>query len=192
MRRLAPVIAALVIFFALAENANAAIPPILRRGTRRMWAGGGLGAASHLTTGGFTQFKLIQTFGFHFKRASEGPAIAFDLHESFGGSQSVGWVTVSSGYTTLQMTARFLWDIPIVDGLGLYLSPNAGIGVGILLPSGGSAEAAFNLRFAFKGKLMLGDRGYVYVEPIGIDIFLGHASGSYTRYDFLLGGGIGF
>ncbi len=184
MRRLAPIIAGLILFFTIAEEANAAIPPILRRGTRRMWAGGAFGPSFWMETGGGTQIKLTQTFGFHFKRSAEGPALAFDLSESFG-----------SGVTVLQITPRFVWDIPIIDGLGFYLSPDAGIGFahafysrGYYYASGGAS--AFEIKFSFKGKLILGDRGYVYMQPIGVDILIGNSTTA--RWDFMFGGGVTF
>lgn len=188
MRRLAPVIAALLVLFALAEEANAGIPPMLRRGTRRMWAGGAFGPAFWMETGGATQIKLTQTFGFHFKRAAEGPAIAFDISESFG-----------SGVTVLQITPRFVWDIPIVDGLGFYLSPDVGIGFGHAFvgttygyygATSSTGYSAFELKFSFKGKLVLGDRGYVYMQPMGVDILIGDSTTA--RWDFMFGGGVIF
>ena len=184
MKRLAPVIAALVIFFALAEEANAGIPPILRRGTRRMWAGGAFGPAFGVSYGGYTggytchQFKLKGTFGFHFKRTAEGPAIGVDLAPSFG-----------CGSTTLEFMPKFVWDIPIIDGLGFYLSPQAGIGIAAAFANGQS-DAAFAMNFNFLGKLILGDRGYVFVQPFGLGFYIQEIT--IVRWDFLFGGGVTF
>ena len=184
MRRLAPVIAALLVMFALAEEANAGIPDILRRGTRRMWVGGAFGPAFLVSYGGYAtgyscnQFKLKGTFGYHFKKMAEGPAIAVDLAPSFG-----------CGYTALEVMPKFVWDIPIIDGLGLYLSPQAGIGFGTLFGSG-QAEAGFAMQFNFLGKLMLGDRGYVFAQPFGLNFYIQEIT--IVRWDFLFGGGATF
>ena len=184
MRRLAPIIAGLIVLFTLAEEASA-IPPILRRGTRRMWAGGSFGPGISMGAGAITQFKLTETFGFHFRRSADGPALAFDLSESFG-----------HGVTLLQITPRFVWDIPIVDGLGFYISPYGGLGFSHLFGTakyGGvsSGYSAFEICFGVKGKLILGDRGYVFMQPIGIDILI-RGEGATARWDFLFGGGVTF
>ncbi len=166
-------------FFTLAQEANAEIPPILRRSTRRMWAGGGLGAGALLEGYGGSGFKLLQFFGFHFKKGGHGPAIAVELAENFGG-----------GSVAFQIVPQFQYDIPIVDGLGLYLTPIGGAGV--VIASGG---AAFDLQLGFEGKLTLGDRGYVFLRPLSFDILIG-GYGGYTGavgvYNFLLGGGVLF
>lgn len=179
MRRLAPIIAGLILFFAIAQEANAEIPPLLRRSTRRMWAGGGLGAAAWVESYGGSGLKLVQFFGFHFNKSGHGPAIAVELGENFGGG-SVG----------LQIVPQFQWNIPLVTGLGLYLAPIGGAGVVI---AGGSA--AFDLQLACEAKLILGDRGMVFLRPLSFDILIGGYGGytaATTFYNFLLGGGVVF
>jgi hypothetical protein len=162
-----------------------AIPPILRPGTRPMWASGAFGPAIKLSDS-LGQFKLTQTFGYHFSGTAKGPAVAIDLQESFG-----------SHFTTFELVPNFVWDIAIIDGLGLYLSPSAGLGFVHTGASGYSGQNGVTLQFGFAAKLILGDRGMVFFRPINIDILMGDAgvgAGWHTgaRWDMLWGGGVIF
>jgi hypothetical protein len=164
-----------------------AIPPILRPGSRPMWASMTLGPAVKVSDW-ITQFKMTQTFGYHFKGTANGPAIAADLQESFGDD----WIVFC-------IVPRFVWDIQIVDGLGLYLSPSGGFGfahASVDCPAGYTCPSynGFTFQFAFEGKLVLGDRGLVFFRPIGFDI-MGLANGDMevgARYELFFGGGVIF
>jgi hypothetical protein len=162
-----------------------AIPPILRPGTRPMWASGAFGPAINLSDA-WGQFKLTQTFGYHFSGTAAGPAIAIDLQESFG-----------QHLTTFELVPNFVWDIAIVDGLGLYLSPSAGLGFVHVGADGYSGSNGLTLQFGFAAKLILGDRGMVFFRPINIDILMGDSGGNVgwqtrARWDMLWGGGVIF
>jgi hypothetical protein len=161
----------------LAQN----IPPILRPGTHPLWFGFGFGPAINIDKFA-TQFKLSQTLGYHFSGDASGPAIALDIQESFG-----------EGITALELGPRFVWDIPIVNGLGFYLSPSGMFGFAHA-GGGGSSANGFTLQFSFDGKLLLADRGFVFFRPFSLDI-VGLGNGSFEvglRYDMLFGGGVMF
>jgi hypothetical protein len=182
--------------FAMESMSRAEIPPLLRPGTHPMWAslamGGGLGVSWSSGgysggAGGASQFKLIEQFGYHlssnFGGPAAGPAIAIDLQESFGGDTS----------TVIEILPRFVWDIPIIQNLGLYLSPSLGIGYARIF--GGDGVNAATIQLDFEGKLILGDRGFVFFRPFGLDIMASSVNGnSYTlvRWDLMFGGGVIF
>lgn len=163
-----------------------AIPPVLREGTRPFVFQGGLGPAINLTGHG-TQFKMEQVFGYHFFGTSEGPCLGGALEESFG-----------NNFFTFQIGPRFWWDIQPVAGLGLYLAPLAQLGYQVATFDDGFLGRfrrsftyhAFNMKFGFEVKLVLGDRGVVYFRPFSIDMFIqDHFS---ARWDIMMGGGVTF
>lgn len=186
MKRFVLFLFALSVLLGSAAPAEA-IPPLLRPGTRPMWVSGAFGPAILFESGGYTQLKLTQTFGYHFKGTAAGPAIAVDLQES-----------VAHGGIIFELLPRFVWDIPIVDGLGLYLSPSAGLGFAHM-GSGYSSYSWNGLTFqlAFAAKLILGDRGMVFFQPFGLDVLAGDTGTAYgwdstIRWDMLWGGGVTF
>ena len=190
MKRTVVSLLALAIIAGTATVASA-VPPILRPGTKPMWAGAGLGPvikAKDLPT----QFMLQQTFGYHFSGTATGPAIAIDLREGFG-----------DDFITFQIMPRFVWDIQLIDGVGFYLSPSAGLAY--LLVANGETAHGFTFNAAIEGKLVLGDFGYVFLRPFGLNI--GYAEicidlgplgsrcegDSYVRLEMMMiGGGITF
>ena len=151
-----------------------AVNPILRRGTNPMWASFTMGGAIAVSNT-WGQFKIAEEFGYHFSGDSAGPAIAFELQQSFG-----------SNFFVFETGPKFVWDIPIIEGIGLYLSPSMLLGLGLV-----EGTAGVTIQPAFRGKLILGDRGMVFFQPFGFDIWAnGDAVG--VRYEILFGGGVTF
>lgn len=186
MKRVALAMLTLLVVMATA-SVSSAIPPVLRSSTNPMWAAFKFGPAVDLKDAP-TQFKLVQTFGYHFQGTGSGPAIAIDLQEGFG-----------DHWTTFMIVPRFVYDIPIVSGLGLYLSPSGGFGFAL-----GSADCGdydcdmakgLTLQFAFEGKLSLADRALVFFRPFCIEITPWSWRDEWTtsvRYELLFGGGVTF
>lgn len=173
-----------------AEAEGMDVPEILQPGQRAFWGAMYLGPAIGANAS-FTQFKLIQTFGWHFFGESYGPAIAVELQESFGG-----------GGVAIEVLPKFVWDFQIIKNLGLYLSPGVGVGVAHITAGylGGGFTAA-TIQFTFDGKLTLlasSDSAVaweVFFRPFSLDIMAGRAGPfSYTavRLDLLFGGGVIF
>jgi hypothetical protein len=167
--------------------ASAEPPTVLRAGTHPWFASFSLAPALSLSNSA-TQVKIGQGFGWHFLGDASGPALAIELQESFGGN-----------VFAFQPGAKFLWDIQIVDDLGLYLTPSAMFGIAYASGSdafGNSASAVgFDMQFGFEGKLVLGDRGFVFFRPFTLDVGIGASpvgNGTAIRYDLLFGGGITF
>jgi hypothetical protein len=190
---------ALAVVLGAPSFARAAPPPILREGTHPMWAGMGMGPAIEISDY-VTQFKLTPQFGYHFSGRAEGPAVAVELQLAFGDGTTFGFVPM------------FVWDFRIVPGLGLYISPFVGLGYAGFFPDcppGFDCDGAHGLTFQFgvKAKLVLGDRGYVFFQPVAFDIMAAEYSvyvggpfgGRYVsdwddaeRFDMLFGGGVIF
>lgn len=176
----------------MASPARAEIPEILKPAEgRAFWAAFSLGPAVNMY-GVASQFKLSQTFGWHFGGEATGPAIALDLSEAFG-----------SGFVTIDVAPRFVWDIHIIKTLGLYLSPGAGLGFSystwgscVTTAGGGSwcpnqNWTAFHFTVAFDGKMIIGNRWLVIFRPMGIDGYV-HPNGWALRYSIMFGGGAVF
>jgi len=173
------------------------IPTVLRPGTHPWYGGLDLGGAIGVHNSG-SRFKLVEFIGYHFYGNASGPALGLDIQESFG-----------SG-TTLELGPKFIWDIPIIRNLGLYLTPSAMIGygyeakgggegglcydpfVGYYACGGGGGGSAnfFDMQFGFEGKLMLADRAFVFFRPLTLDF--GINSGFAFRWDIMSGGGVTF
>lgn len=164
-----------------AENtASAAVPPILREGTYTNWVAFSMGPSIALLHAP-NQLLLEQTYGHHFSGDASGPAIAVDVQEH-----------VAGGMFVLQLGPRFVYDIQIVDGLGLYLSPSVGFEYTF---SSAGPNNGFSVPFLFKVKLVLGNRGLVFFQPVGIDFMaLFRPNNNYTalQYDLMFGGGVIF
>jgi hypothetical protein len=160
--------------------AEAGIPPILRRPTGKpFWVWGAIGPTMNLEGGGAAG-KLPVEFGYHFSGKSWGPALAIDLAPWF-----------RSGAGGVEIFPKFLWDIPIVDGLGLYLSPSIGVGFVYGSFGGFGSTAGGTVQLGFEGKLTLGGQGFVSFRPFGIDILFG-SGGATANWDLLFGGGFMF
>jgi hypothetical protein len=196
VKKTAPWFAALFIFFSV--SVSDAVPSIVRSGTHPGWFAFSFGPAIGLRDSdysGYTveapnQFKLVQTFGYHFMGQSHGPALALDIQESLGDQTTV-----------LQVGPKFVWDIPIVRGLGVYLSPSAMLGYAFVsyertfIVRFEEEEHGLTMQFAFEAKLVLGDRGLIFFRPITIDIITGEVRDewmTFVRWDLLFGGGVTF
>ncbi len=174
------------------------IPTVLRPGTHPWYAGLDLGGAIGIHNSE-SQFKLGEFIGYHFSGKASGPALGFEIQEAFGG-----------GVTTLELGPKFLWDIPIVRNLGLYLTPSAMIGYGYVSAGGGGgglcydyegfvypcgggggSGSFFDMQFGFEGKLMLADRAFVFFRPLTLD-FGTDGNAFVFRWDIMAGGGVTF
>jgi hypothetical protein len=156
-----------------------------------MWATLGFGPTADIDDSA-SQFKLIQTFGYHFWGTFEGPAVAVDLQEGFG-----------DDWFSFALMPKFVWDIQIVENLGLYISPYAALGliyasVDRLLVEYDGAGIAF--QFGAEGRLILDGRWLVFARPLGFEIHGIHFDyplvdddwETGARYDFMIGGGATF
>ncbi len=164
----------------LATAANARGRSALREGRHSNWFAFGLGPAIALLHAP-NQLLLVQTFGHHFTREAAGPAIAVDMQEH-----------VAGGLFVFQVGPRFVYDIQVVNGLGFYLSPSFGFEYTF---SNGGPHHGFSFPFVFKIKLVLGGRGLIFFQPVGIDLMaLFKPENNYTamQYDLLFGGGVIF
>lgn len=162
-----------------AHVSSAAVPPILREGTHPFWFGFGMGPAIALVNSP-NQYLLTQTFGYHFMGDASGPAIAVDVQEHVFGNLFV-----------FQLGGRFVWDIRIVPNLGFYLSPSVGLGYTF----SSAPNHGLTIPFAFKAKLILGNRGFVFFQPFCMDLMtFFRPQNEYValQYDILFGGGVIF
>ena len=179
-------------------EAEAAVPRVLRPGTRPMqflfgfgpaWGVGGANYyynASHYGCGGvpgcrygafgyYGAFKLTQEFNGHFSGNASGPALGVLLNENFG-YQHFGFV----------IAPKFTYDIQPKRDLGLYISPNVSLGYELMSrrywDNGNNYfyrynYSAANLQFGVGLKLMLDDRWIVWLQFPHIDMTIGPGYG---------------
>jgi hypothetical protein len=207
------VAAAAVIAFDGGEASAA--PDVIRPGTRPGFFSGGVGpsfAAIGCGDGNcsndihITQFYGTLDFGWHLMdEGFEGPAIGANIHGGYG---DVGFY--GGGVGRFGAAFKFWWDIQPVDDIGIYATPFASAGWTSLIfdfrdycvvfdPRFGCVEYGgrdhwvhfFNLQIGAMARLVLGDRGLVYFQPVTFDtLFNGDGVGLF--YHFELGGGVIF
>ena len=180
MRRGFGTIVCLLTVMTIGAAANARGSSTLRDGTYANWFAFGIGPAIALLHSP-DQLLLTQTFGHHFTGDASGPAIAVDLQEH-----------VAGGMFVFQTGPRFVYDIQVIRGVGFYLCPSVGFEYTF---STGGPHHGFSVPFIFKGKLVLGNRGLIFFQPVGIDLMaLFRPDNNYTamQYDLLFGGGVIF
>ncbi len=150
--------------------------------SRSLWASVVLGPALN-TSQTPTQFKLAQTFGYHFSGAATGQGLAFDLQEAFG-----------NHFTTLGFVPRFVWDFQIVHSLGLYLTTNIGMGL-MLQINENATNPGLTFQFGLDGKLVFKNQWMLIFRPFGFDIHPIVANDEWhtgIRYELMVGGGVIF
>jgi tetratricopeptide (TPR) repeat protein len=135
-----------------------------------------------------SQVKFATGFGYHLSGTTSGPAVAFELH-----------LGIRSSYTALEMGPMFLWDIPLMKTLPLYITPFALLGYAhfterchgsICVP----ARNGLTMQVGADVRLVLLRRLLLAVRPFCLDI-LPTANGDWVvglRYDILFGAGVVF
>jgi hypothetical protein len=169
---------------------------VLRPGTHPGFFSGGFGPSFNVCyrsncdlVGDRTQFYGTLDFGWHLLgEGFEGPALGANFHGGFG--RVAGFDNGRLGWAF-----KFWWDIQLADDLGFYLTPFAQAGMTSFFwdarPRASDAEHFFNLQIGMMGRLILGDRGMVYVQPVTFDtIYNGDGMG--LLYHLELGGGVTF
>lgn len=163
---------------------------VLRPSSRPMFATFGVGPSIGITgcnnsgcstNASFTQFKLTQDFGYHFMGEGEGPALGVNVEEAFG-----------DNVFRLQPGVKLWWDFQPSEDLGLYVAPTVKLGYGLVTATQGSYTAhAFNWQVGAALRMVLGDRGMVFVRPITLDSFV-NDDGIAFSWDIVAGGGLTF
>jgi hypothetical protein len=127
---------------------------------------------------GFDQITHRLEWGYHLKRRFEGPAIGANLDLGFGSA------------FRFQPSFGFWWDILVKKNLGLYITPAAKAGYGLLTANGFSSHFAVT-GLSVAGRLSLDDRWLVYVRPLDLDLAI-NSNNVYPIYSFMAGGGVTF
>ncbi len=179
---------------ATSSDAEAAVPRVLRPGTRPMafllgigpsWGIGGPrygydgfngcnGGNPYCRGGfygGFSAFKVTQEFMGHFSGNASGAALGILLNEEFSGP-----------YVGLNIAPKFTYDIQVRRDLGLYISPSFSLGYHLSHTNygyynnfgyAGANYHAANIQFGVAVKLMLDDRWLVWVQTPNFNFDVG-------------------
>jgi hypothetical protein len=190
---------------AVAPTAEAAVPRVLRPGTRPMQFLFGFGPSfgiggsrwyygdcyyggcgyNYAAYGGYGRygggFKLMQEFNYHFSGNASGPALGVLMNQEFRGP-----------YFGFAIAPKFTYDIQPKRDLGLYISPSISLGYhldhyaryyyGPDPYAYGYNYHAANLQFGIALKLSLGDRGIAFLQFPNFDFIIG--PGNYYRNQF--------
>ncbi len=156
------------------------------------WAGGYGGA-----------FKMHQELMFHLTGKWHGPALGIMTQEEFAGG----------GYFGFNIAPKFAYDIQVVKGLALLISPFVSLGYHLshwnyywynYYGYTRANYSAANLQFGVTGKLMIAQRWLVWLQVPSFDMHIGPGTyycapgvpgcGTYfaARFDVLAGGGVAF
>ncbi|MBW2452944.1 MAG: hypothetical protein JRI68_00440 [Deltaproteobacteria bacterium] len=182
---------ALALVLGMASDAQAA-PQILRPSTRPMFFTGGVGPvfwglnARSSRWGGrgvYTRFKTGLDFGWHFSGDGEGPAIGASIEQEF------------IDFYFFNPAFKFWYDIEIAD-MAIYVAPLAKAGYALATCSRCPTGHYANIGIGVEGRVVLGDRGMVYLRPLQLDSFMGtrafYADWFVLNYSAMLGGGVTF
>jgi len=136
-------------------------------------------------------------FGWHFSGNFDGPAIGANIHAGYGSFGPFNDSRLGAGF-------KFWWDIPMAHDLGFYFTPFAQAGWSSFIfedrPFGCNPrffdcnhnwEHFFNLQFGAMLRLILGDRGLLYFQPMTFDNVI-NGNGYGLLYHFEIGGGVTF
>ncbi len=166
--------------------------PVMTENSRSMWLALGFGPSVGIVgcvrrlcnlEQSYTQFKITEDFGYHVS-GSDGFAIGANLQQAFGND-------------VFRAAAAFKmwWDVPVVDGLALYVSPMMQAGYSLLYFNFGALgtiiDHAFNVQAGAAVRMILLDRVLVYVRPVTADVNIG-PDGVSLFYDIAVGGGFTF
>ncbi len=164
------------------DDAPAARRSLVAPSSRAMFATFSLAPAFGLSTYAATQLKLAQSFGYHLSGDGEGFAIGAEIQESLGGNAFAFNVGPKAWY-----------DFAVARDLGVYVAPTVMMGLGYASVDsfwGSVSAVGFDMQFGVDVKVVLADRGLLFVRPVTIDIAIGDAVA--LRYDLVFGGGMTF
>ncbi len=178
---------ALAVVLGPAFDAGAA-PQILRPSTRPMFFTGGVGPVffglnerNVRPRGGvYSRIKLGLDFGYHFSGDGEGPAIGATIEQSF-----VDFYFFNPAF-------KFWYDIEIAD-MAIYVAPLAKAGYAYASPVNGLHF--LNLGAGVEGRVVLADRGMLFLRPVQIDSYFGSSyynTNFLLNYSAMIGGGVTF
>jgi len=168
-----------LVWGSFADEAEAR-PRILRPGTRPAVYMGGIGGDIGLNHGG-GDLVIHNTLGYHFSGDSSGPALGGDLDLLIGGGFGMA------------LGPRFWYDIQIA-GMSIYIAPYVRPAL-VLLFGAGAVEAAVNIQFGVRGKVILNNRAVLFLEFPGIGINIAPtATGTIVsaRLRMMFGAGVTF
>jgi hypothetical protein len=148
-------------------------PQILRPSDRPWFFAGGIGPsfyAFYEPCRGFrgrgflcrrTQFKVGLDLGYHFSGRFEGPAIGLSIEQTF-----------DSDFYFFNPAFKFWWDIEIAD-MAIYITPFAKAGYAMGSAYFDDLIHGFNIAGGVEGRVILHNRGLLFLRPIQIDTYLG-------------------
>lgn len=190
---------AMTLACASASRDAAAAPAILEPSDRPHFFAGGIGPNFYAFNRGCggrfrnryvcgrTTFKVGLDYGYHFSGKFEGPAIGVSVEQTF-----------DDALYTFNPAFKFWWDIEIAD-MAIYITPWAK--AGYMLGSDfldddifvDDTVHGFNIGAGVEGRVVLNNRGLLFLRPIHIDTFLGDFPGDeifVLNWTVLLGGGV--
>lgn len=190
--------------YAYSQDAEAAVPRILREGTRALYFNFGAGGDWHIYHRyyadypgryyNWSRFRLHQEFGGHFRGDASGPALAIVTQEGF--LRYRGYYGYGGGDFAFQVKGKFLWDIQVKKGLGFYISPFGTVGW-----AGWFGDAYWACTYGYRhsattsvgvtAKLMLDDRWVVWLQVPTVEFFF-NSRDWYARFGFFTGVGVTF
>ncbi len=166
---------------------------VLRPSSRAAFAAFGLGPSFGLTacgdggcgsTSNVTQIKLGQEIGYHVSGRGDGFAIGASIEEAFG-----------DNLLRLQPGVKLWWDIQPSQNLALYIAPTLKLGYAYFSvdagPFGSADDHAFNAQVGVEGRIVLEDRGMIFLRPFTLDTFT-NDDGVLLTYDLMFGGAVTF
>lgn len=184
---------------AAAAPTSTSLPPLRRPLTLLFGVGPSIGINPHPCYGGYFYWdplwhsgyyglgcggaiKASQDLAYHFSGSANGPALGVVVQEEFlaGGT-----------YFGLVVAPKLSWDIQLLRGRGLYLTPSLAVGYHLLAWKGFPRVHAGEVQAGAAIKVALTERLLLWLQPAVFD-FIFTPGFFIPRYDLLLGVGAAF
>lgn len=130
-----------------------------------------------------TQMRLSTRFGYNVAHGS-ATRVMLEMPVDVG---------LGAGFTFFGVLPGVRAEIPISATVPLYLTPSAGVGVGIATSSGNSAQPALGLRFSVGVRYVFQSRYFVSFDPVNVELYpVGFERAVPAFYNVMFGTGMTF
>lgn len=130
-----------------------------------------------------TQLRISTRFGYNVTRQST-TRVVLEVPVDVG---------LGAGFTFFGVLPGVRAEIPVSSTVPLYLTPSAGVGVGIATSSGNSAQPALGVRFSVGVRYVFQNRFHVSFDPVNVELYpVGFERAVPGFYNVMFGTGMTF
>lgn len=130
-----------------------------------------------------TQMRLSARFGYNLARGSSTRVVLeAPLDVGFG-----------AGFTLFAVLPGVRAEIPVSPNVPLYITPSAGVGMGLATSPGNSASPALGVRFGVGVRYVFQNRFHLSFDPVNVELYPVGLGGSVPGFfNVMFGAGVNF